>query len=109
MCRKGTLEKSATAEHTRKNHHPFKWEQTSVINQARYPKELLLKKPIHIQMTLAGDRFNTDTGLEVPGCWLAVLTSQEGRANRAEKPHFLTNVYDDYSYGRWIMMGRSQY
>ncbi len=39
----GTLEKSALAEHAWENHHPIKWEEATVIDQARTHKELLLK------------------------------------------------------------------
>ena len=42
------LEKSALAEHAWESHHPIKWEETTVVDQARIPKELLLKEAIHI-------------------------------------------------------------
>ena len=48
-CQKGTLEKSALAEHAWENHHPIKWEEATVIDQARTYKELLLKEAIHIR------------------------------------------------------------
>ena len=47
-CQKGSVEKSALAEHAWKEHHPIKWEEAAVIDQARTPKELLLKEAIHI-------------------------------------------------------------
>ena len=31
-------------------HHPIKWEETIVVDQARTPKELLLKEAIHIRL-----------------------------------------------------------
>ena len=34
---------------------------------------------IHIQMTSAEECFNRDLGLELPGCWMAALRSQEAR------------------------------
>ena len=50
-CRKGTFETSAVAEHAWKNHHTIRWEETTVVNMARHPNELLLKEAIHINMT----------------------------------------------------------
>ena len=82
-CRKGTLEKSAVAEHAWKDHHTIKWEETAVVDMARHPRELLLKEAIHIQMTPAEERLNRDAGLELPGCWVAALRRQEGTTNRA--------------------------
>ena len=32
----------------------------------------------HIQITPSEERFNRDGGLEVPGCWIAVMRRQEG-------------------------------
>ena len=49
-CQKGAPEKSALAEHPWKSHHPIKWEVTTVVDQARTPKELLLKEAIHIRL-----------------------------------------------------------
>ena len=34
-CKKGMMEKSAPAEHVWENHHPIRWEETSVVDQAR--------------------------------------------------------------------------
>ena len=36
------------AEHAWENHHPNKWEETTVVDQAKSLKELVLKKAIHI-------------------------------------------------------------
>ena len=47
-CQKGALETSALAEHARESHHPIKWEETTVVDLAMTPKELLLKEAIHI-------------------------------------------------------------
>ena len=49
-CQKGALEKSALAEHAWESHHPIKWEEATVVDQARSPKELLLKEAIHIRL-----------------------------------------------------------
>ena len=46
---KRTLEKSALAEHAWENHHLIKWEEATVIDQARTHKELLLKEAIHVR------------------------------------------------------------
>ena len=74
-CQIGTLETSAVTEHTWENHHPLKWEETLVRDQARHPKELLLKEAIHIQITLLR--------LNLPRCWMAAagLMSQEAGTN----------------------------
>ena len=70
-CQKGTLEKSALAEHAWENHHPIRWEEATVIDQARTPKELMLKEAIHIRLNHPS--LNRDGGLELPGCWMAAL------------------------------------
>ena len=67
-CQKGALEKSALAEHAWENHHPIKWEEATVIDQARTHKELLLKEAILIR--LQHPHLNRDGGLELPGCWV---------------------------------------
>ena len=47
-CRRGMVERSAIAEHAWENQHPIKWEETEIVDQARRPKELLLKEALHI-------------------------------------------------------------
>ena len=79
-CRRGMVERSAIAEHAWENQHPIKWEETEIVDQARGPKELLLKEALHIQMTPAEERFNRDAGLELPGCWTATLRRLQGGA-----------------------------
>ena len=74
------VERSAIAEHAWENQHPIKWEETEIVDQARRPKELLLKEALHIQMTPAEERFNRDAGLELPGCWTATLRRLQGGA-----------------------------
>ena len=49
------------------SHHPIKWEETTVVDQARTPKKLLLKEEIHIWL-LNPPPLNRDRGLELPGC-----------------------------------------
>ena len=74
------LEKSAVAEHAWKDHHAIKWEEPTVVDMARQPSQLLLKEAIH--MTPAEEHLNRDTGLELPGCWVAALRRQEGKTNQ---------------------------
>ena len=78
-CERGTLEKSAIAEHAWEKCHPIKWKETAVLAQARRHKELILKEAFHIQKMPAGDRINRDVGLELPGCWMATLRRLEDR------------------------------
>ena len=40
-----------------------------------------MKEALHIQMTPVEERFNREGGLEVPGCWTAVMRRQGGRSN----------------------------
>ena len=42
-----------------------------MIDQARTPKELMLKEAIHIRLNNPSP--NRDGGLELPGCWMAAL------------------------------------
>ena len=79
-CERGMMEKSAVAEHAWENHHPIDWEETTVLDHGR-GQELLVKEALHIQMTPSEERFNRDGGLEVPGCWTAVMRRQGGRSN----------------------------
>ena len=81
-CQKGALEKSALAEHAWENHHPTKWEEATVIDQARTNKELLLKEAIHIR--LQHPHLNRDGGLELPGCWVAALKGTAARVDRRQ-------------------------
>ena len=55
-------------------------QETTVLDCSR-GQELLLKEALHIQMTPSEERFNRDGGLEVPGCWIAVMRRQGGRSN----------------------------
>ena len=62
-------------------------------------QELLVKEALHIQMTPVEECFNRDEGLEVPGCWTAVMRRQGGRSN----PHQPLTSYDVY-LGRRIFI-----
>ena len=78
-CERGMMEKSAVAEHAWEHHHPIHWEETTILDHGR--GQLLVKEALHIQMTPVEERFNRDGGLEVPGCWTAVMRRQGGRSN----------------------------
>ena len=45
-----------------------------------------------LQMTPVEERFNRDGGLEVPGCWTAVMRRQGGRSN-PHRPLTSNDVY----------------
>ena len=53
-------------------------EETTVLDHGR-GQELMVKEALHIQMTPVEEHFNRDGGLEVPGCWTAVMRRQGGR------------------------------
>ena len=53
--------------------------ETTVLDHGR-GQQLLVKEARHIQMTPAEEHFNRDGGLEVPGCWTAVMRRQGGRS-----------------------------
>ena len=72
-CRKGEEKKSAVAEHAWKEHHPIRWQETSVIDRASRFGELRVKEALHIHLTPEDQRFNRDVGLELPGCWVSTL------------------------------------
>ena len=71
----GIMDKSAEVEYTWENHHLMHWEETIVLDHGR-EQELLVKEALHIQMTTSDEHFNEDGGLEVPGCWTAVMKRQ---------------------------------
>ena len=56
-------------------------EETTVVDMARHLSMLLLKEAIHIQMTPTEERINRDTGLVLPGYWVAALRRQEDSIN----------------------------
>ena len=66
------MEKSAIVEHVWEKLHPIHWEETTVLDHGR-GQELLVKEALHIKMIPTEERFNQDGGLEVPGCWTAVM------------------------------------
>ena len=44
-----------------------------IVNHARIPKKMFLKKVLRIQLNSAGECFDWDEGLELPNCWIATL------------------------------------
>ena len=70
------MEKLVVAEYAWESHHPNHWEKTTVLDHGR-GKELLVKEALHIQMTPLEKYFNRDGGLEVPGCWAAVMREEQ--------------------------------
>ena len=63
-------------------------QNTSVVDWARRPEELLLKEAIHIQRTPVGERLNRDGGKGVPKCWMATLKHSEDAVNRRPNRNF---------------------
>ena len=51
------------------------------LHMVPHSQELLIKEALDIQTTPSEERFNPDEGLEVPGCWNAVIRRQRGRRN----------------------------
>ena len=43
-CLRGMTERSAVAEHAWENQHSINWEEKSLVDQARRPKELMLEE-----------------------------------------------------------------
>ena len=85
------MNKSAVVDHSWENYHPIHWEETTVLDHDR-GQELLVKEALHIQMTPSEERFNRDGGMEVPGCWTAVMRRQGGRSN-AHQPLISDDAY----------------
>ena len=54
--------------------------------------EWLVKEALRIQMIPVEEGFNRDGGLEVPGCWTAVMRRQGGRSN-PHRPLTSNDVY----------------
>ena len=72
-CERGTLEKSAVAEHAWERHH-----------------ELRLKEAFHIRRIPAGNCLNHDLGLELPYCWGATLRRlQNKRKQQRTRPSLI--------------------
>ena len=72
-CRKYQPEKSAIAEHASGMHHPIVWENAKVLDSANSQYTLRVKEALHICQTPQDAHFNIDVGVELAGCWSAML------------------------------------
>ena len=63
----------AKAKHALEKHHPIKWEDISVVDQARRPKELMLKEALHIQLTHFEEWLNQYVVIGLPDCYIITL------------------------------------
>ena len=66
----------------------MRWEVATVVDKAKHPGELPLKKAVHIHMTPAEEHLNRDTGLEIHGYWMAALRKQK---TKTKQHHFATS------------------
>ena len=57
-CDKDLMGRSVIAKQAWESHHPIKWVDISVVDQARRPKELMLKEALHIQLTNSKECFD---------------------------------------------------
>ena len=87
-----TRSRNLPPEHAWGSHHPINWKDTSVIDRARRPEELLLKEAIHIQGTPARECLNRDGGKGIPRSWTAALKCSEGVANRRPNRNFQRQI-----------------
>ena len=55
-CQSCSLDKSAIAEHAWTEHHPIKWDNVKILDNANRQDLLRLKEAIHIQLKDEGDR-----------------------------------------------------
>ena len=69
-CQSCSLDKSAIAEHAWTEHHPIKWDNVKILDNANRQDLLRLKEAMHIQLKDEGERVN---GTAVPYCWIAML------------------------------------
>ena len=76
-CQEGSTALSAVAEHVYQHQHPIQWEETSIVDQARGHRELLVKEAIHIRSMPSQERFNRDIGTDLPSRWLTLLKARE--------------------------------
>ena len=72
-CRKCEKDKSALAEHAWDEGHPIAWEKVRILNSDSRRIRLVIKEALHINESKS-TLMNRDTGLELPGCWLATLS-----------------------------------
>ena len=91
-CQKGVLEKSVLADHAWENYHPIKWEETTVVDHARIPKELLLKEAIHTRLLKPPSQQGWGTG----AAWM-LDGYPEGQGSRGDLPLMVTRF--DTTFG----------
>ena len=60
-------------EHAWTTNHTIEWNETTVLDQARRRKEVMIKEALHIILTPENQCFNRDGALELPACWAATL------------------------------------
>ena len=72
-CRKCEKDKSALAEHAWDEGHPIAWGKVRILNSDSRRIRLVIKEALHINESKS-TLMNRDTGLELPGCWLATLS-----------------------------------
>ena len=73
-CTRWDTEKSAIAEHAWEEGHPVAWDETTILNSDRRRFGLVVKEALHIG-THRTPLLNRDTGLELPGCWMAAINT----------------------------------
>ena len=76
--RRRMTEKLAVAEHAWDNDHSISWKEASIIDWARRYTKLQLKETLHIHMTHSDQHLDREGGLELPGCWSAMLKRRWG-------------------------------
>ena len=91
----GALQRSALEEHARKNHHPIKWKDVTVINCTRAATTAEGGHP-HL---LHSSSLNRDEGIELPKCWMAAL---KAAAETAAK-HSTTSAGATFCDSAWWM------
>ena len=60
-------------EHAWDEGHPIAWEKVRILNSDSRRIRLVIKEALHINESKS-TLMNRDTGLELPGCWLATLS-----------------------------------
>ena len=59
--------------------HSIKWKETTVLDNMRRNRDLLLKGVLHIKMAAEGSHFNRDEGVELRECCLTTIWKSKGR------------------------------
>ena len=73
VLRRCEIDKSALAEHAWNEGHPVAWDKATILDKDGMRMRLVIKEALHISSN-KGTLMNRDTGLELPGCWLATLS-----------------------------------